>query len=138
MNNFEKINNTTEAKEEKLNIKEIKIAHDNLPGLTGRGHSSGHGSIEFTRGLILNVKTDKGILECLVLLALYEDEAQYSSDNNGWRVTDIKLIKAEGRSGTFLLSDELPYDSDNGFKSPLSDAIDEYFINDKDKYQMKA
>lgn len=122
--------------EKRLEIISIEVKHE-LPGLSGRSIDSFHGTIENTKGLIIEVHTNKGLYEVLALLAEYTTEKdKYAEEHQGgkprWQLTDINLIHSSARySATFEL-----IEPDETIADQLSDAIEKQLIDESGELKL--
>ena len=124
----------TPEKKERLKIREVKLKSE-LPGLSGHSVESFHGAIENTKGVIIEVDTDKGIYELVALFAKYvQEEGKYIETPSGkprWQLTDLKSIKISAKYGpTFELCDLGGEISDQ-----LSEEIEKRFIDENGKWK---
>lgn len=125
--------NQTPEKKEMLKIRGIEIK-DKLAGLSGMSVDSLHGDIEDTKGVILDVDTNKGHYEVVTLFANYLTErAKYNNEGKPqWQLTDLKLINSSARYGATFELTEL----DDTVTHQLSKAIQKRFIDEKGELKL--
>jgi hypothetical protein len=125
----------TPEKEEKLKIREIKVKNE-LPGLSGRSVDSFHGAIEDTKGLVVDVDTDKGVYELVALFAKYTTEKdKYAEEHQGgnpkWQLTDLKLINSSAKYGATYELVEL----NETVTDQLSEEIEGRFVDENGNWK---